>query len=293
MRRPLLLLLGVLALWPRDAQAQCVPVPFELECEVAVPDWIGEFAAMSANAVLGGFTAGLRQRWKGGDFSDAFVRGALGGAIGYGGKRIAIEKFDGAGFLGRQVGAVGHSFVRNAAEGVPLLDRINLPLYLVRFEIRPRARTGPRVQPRLDLASTIWTTYAVIEDELHFEPGKSLSGGALVFETDGKVFGTIGDTLFARGRANVGLVFLAGVPQFGDEHLAALFAHERVHTIQFDQLFEYWTDPLEAKLLDAVGLQRYGRYIDLNASTELIQLIGALMSYEDRPWELEARWLAR
>jgi hypothetical protein len=289
----LALALLALAAAPRGAHAQCFSTPLDPECKIDVPTWVGEFATMSANAVLGGVTAGLRRQWQGGDFSDAFVRGALGGALGYGGKRLAIERFDGAGFLGRQVAAVGSSFVRNAAEGVPLLDRLNLPAYLVRLEIRPRAATGPRVQPRLDVATAIWTSYSIIEDDLHFEPGKSLSAGALVFETDGKIFGEQGDTTNAIGRAEVGVVFLAGVPQFGEAQLAEAFAHERVHTIQFDQAYEYWTDPLEAAATRFLGAQRFGRYIDLNASTELIRLFGSGLEYADRPWELEARWLAR
>ena len=289
----LMMALLALASTPRDAHAQCFSTPLDPDCRLDVPNWVGEFATMSANAVLGGFTAGLRQTWNGGDFSDAFVRGALGGAIGYGGKRLAIERFDGAGFLGRQVASVGHSFVRNAAEGVPLLDRINLPLYLVRLEIRPRATSGPRIQPRLDVATVLWTSYAVVEEELSFDGGKSLSAGSFVFETDGKVFGSETDTTHALGRAEVGVVFLANVPQFGDEVQDATFAHERVHTLQFDQVHAYWTDPLETTFTRLIGAPSMNRWLDLNPSTELIRLLGALAAYEDRPWELEARWLAR
>lgn len=77
--------------------------------------------------MLGGLTAGIVQRLRGGSFSDGFARGAVGGAVAYAGRRIAAERFDGAGLLGRQVGAVGASVVRNASERRPSLERLFFP----------------------------------------------------------------------------------------------------------------------------------------------------------------------
>lgn len=286
-------LLGALLLpLPTLAHAQCVPV--DGECPIDVPPWAGEFAALGVNATLGGLTAGVANALRGGDFSDGFVRGALGGALAYGGKRIAVERFDGAGFLGRQVAALGSSFVRNASDDTGLLDRLYVPLYLLRLEVRPRAQEGWRVRPRLDVATTVGTIYAIWEDELELDAGKSLSAGAFVFNTTGRAIKDDDNELgFTSGRASTGVILLSNVPGWPAEQRARTFAHERVHILQFDQMFAYWMDPLEDWLLDVVGASAVGQWADINALSGALGLLGMGLAHDDRPWELEAEWLER
>lgn len=49
-------------------------------------------AVLAANVGAGALTAGVRALIEGDDFSRAVARGALGGALGYAGKRIAVER---------------------------------------------------------------------------------------------------------------------------------------------------------------------------------------------------------
>src|SRR5262245_30296029 len=69
------------------------------------PSWAAHAAVLTTNMVVGGLTAGLIQELRGGSFKDGFTRGALGGSITYAGKWVSSERFDGAGFLGRQINA--------------------------------------------------------------------------------------------------------------------------------------------------------------------------------------------
>src|SRR5688500_10942351 len=122
-----LLLVGLLLSGPRPLSAQT-----DTTSVLTTPTWVGQFTVAGANALLSGVTAGVIQELRGGSFSDGFARGALGGVVIYAGKRVAMDRFAGAGLLGREVAAVGTSMVRNAADGVGLLDRVVLPVGPVR-----------------------------------------------------------------------------------------------------------------------------------------------------------------
>ncbi len=290
--RRLCLVLLLAALLPRAARAQCGEPP--MPCVPAPPvephDWGREARTFGVNVALGGLTAGLLQALRGGDFSDAFLRGALGGAVTYGGKRLAVEQFDGAGFLARQVASVGDSFVRNAAEGVPLLDRITLPLYLVRLDVHPRD-AARRVQPRIDVLTSGWTLYALFQSHLRLDPAKSLSSGALVYNSSRQI-ALDEDGRVAYGATVGGIILLADPDTRGDAARAQTFAHERVHVLQLDQALAYWSGPLEGWALRSVGAGGVARWIDLNLPPHFLAMYSGL-SYDERPWEIEAEWLAR
>lgn len=96
----------VLLVYPPSAEGQSEPDPPHTSAPnrvVSPPDWGGELAFLSGNAALGGLTAALIQELQGGSFWRAFLEGALGGAVVYGGKRIAVERFYAAGLVGRQL----------------------------------------------------------------------------------------------------------------------------------------------------------------------------------------------
>lgn len=295
MRAPLLLLLAVLLAVPRGAGAQCGsppmpcgpnPQPVPHSAGIA---WEREARMLGINAALGGLTAGVLNKLRGGDFSDAFLRGALGGTVTYGAKRIAVQHFDGAGFLARQVGSVGDSFVRNAAEGVPLLDRIYLPLWFVRLEVQPNAEERA-VQPRVDLLTAGWTVYSLFDDDLTFDLGRSVSSGALVYGS-AKEISRDEDGRVAIG-ATIGSVIL--LTEFDHRTLAErnrTFAHERIHVLQLDQVHSYWSGPFEEWGLRSVGLDTPSRWVDLNLLPHFFVLYSGL-SWDDRPWEIEAEWMA-
>lgn len=279
------------ALLPSAAAAQCGGF-LEEPCPLDAPRWAGEFTALSANALLGGLTAGVLQAFRGGDFAPAFVRGALGGAAIYGGKRIAAERFTGAGLLGREVAGVGSSMVRNAADGVPFLDRLILPAGPLRLYIGTAART---VHAKVDAITLGWLVYGVVEDELTLDWSESLSAGAPVFLTDGTVIRSTSDTLHSAGITQAGVIIVAGVPAFGAAFQRRVLAHERIHVLQGDHIFTTWTDPLENAVLPRLpGGRTFDRFADVGLTTTVLELLIPLFpDHGDRPWELESIFLVR
>jgi len=277
---------------PALASAQCLDgtTSGDVICVFDSPRWAGELAAISANGLIGGLTAGVMRHFRGGSFQDGFVRGLLGGVASWAGKHVAARRFDGAGLIGREVSAVGASMVRNAGEARPLLDRLLLPVGPVWLEVG-----GPaHVHARLDVAAAAWLFYAVAEPELDVDAGASLSSGTFVFRTRGKLLRKRGADEFA-GTAAAGIIFLADVPAYGETYAKRAAAHERVHVLQEDQLAILWTDPLAHWAADRIGLPpAVNRFLLYNASTELVGLLGGLIpKYRERPWELEATFFAR
>jgi hypothetical protein len=288
----------LLALLPAaTVSAQCLPgatLPDpDASCTFSAPRWAGELASFSANALLGGLTAGVMQHARGGSFSDGFLRGALGGGVVYAGKRVAAERFDGAGLLGREIAAAGISVSRNAALGLPSLSRLSFPIGPIRLNIE--RSDGVRVRPSLDLVALGWTAWALSRSELSLSAGRSLSAGTLVFRTDNEVLLLGNDSVHAGGIAAAGIILLSDVPAFGDRYLDRSFAHERVHVLQEDQLASLWIDPAADWLLSRTRAgERIAPYVDINLSAEVLRLFGGLFPvYDDRPWELESIFFAR
>lgn len=259
------------------------------------PDAAGQLAALSANAALSGLSAGVAQKLRGGSFKDGFARGALGGGIAYLGKRVSVERFDGAGLMGRQVAAVGNSVVGNAAAGRGTLERLVLPVGFARFYVRPGG--GARAHARVDLHALLWTLYAVATPELRLDAPASLSAGAPVFRSPGFVLSwdETGDEV--AGFAPAGLILLSDHAGQGAAEGwvdPVIFAHERVHVIQYDQTFAAWSDPLQEWVLPRVpGGAWVDRVLDLDLAAPLVYAVTLWHDgYEGRPWEREAYFLA-
>lgn len=261
------------------------------------PVWVGHVAHLGANALLGGLAAGVMQEFRGGDFRDGFTRGALGGAVVYAGKRIAVQPFDGAGMVGRQVGSVGGSMVRNAAEGRGLLERVVLPLGPVRVYLEPAAATPLRA--RLDVVSAAWIGYAVVEEQLEWDRDFSLSAGTAVFRAPGKMLKSKSTDLHegaAGGLEAAGVILLSDVEEYGKEPLLRSFAHERVHVLQTDYMHTVWSDPAEDWLLRQIpGGRAVGRFLDFGVSNPIRSGLGRFIpgGRENHPWEIEAEFLER
>lgn len=277
-----------LILFAGPAAAQC-PIS-ALECEPDTPRWVGEFTALSANALLGGLTAGTTRLLRGGSFRDGFVDGLLGGSAVYAGKRVAAERFDGAGLIGRTVAAAGTSMVVSAGDGADLFSRFLLPVGPVLLDVRP----GHGVRARLDAIAAGWMIYGVAEPELTLDPGRSLSAGAVVFRTDGKLVARDEDA-HAAGLMSAGVIFLADIPAYGDAVLERAFAHERIHVLQQDFIAAAWTDPVvDGLMAKTTPTRTLSQYVRVNVATELMRALGLFVSdYEERPWEIEAIFFAR
>jgi hypothetical protein len=285
-----------LLLLPLPALAQCPPplMPPDLTgpCEERYPSWTGELAVLGGNALFGGLSAGVLHRLRGGAFGPAFVRGVAGGAVIYGGKRIAVERFGGAGLVGREVAAVGASMVRNAGEGRGALELLVLPVGPARLYLQ---NARPHVRIRADVMATAWLLYAIQEPELRFDFGMTMSAGAPVFAADDRIILSGSDTTHAHGVTEAGLIFIADVPVFGRDYHRRVFEHERMHVLQMDQLFMTVTGPAEERALRAVpGVRRIAHRLDLNLSSSLMRLLnGIIPGFLDRPWETEAVFMSR
>lgn len=216
----------------------------------ASEDWMGEVTFASANALLAGLSAGLLQVIRKGSFKHGFATGALGGAVVYAGRRLAVEDFPGAGLMGRQVSAVGSSVTRNAGDGNPVLSRVWLPLgpLLLRVD----TNDGVSVSPLIDLYALAWLTAAGFDNRLAFDGRATISSGAPVFQVhrhrlrhDGRVVG---------GQSIAGLILLDQTASA--DHDGETLGHERVHVLQYDFAQLVWNDPAEDYLLGSFALGR-------------------------------------
>lgn len=278
---------------PGSAAAQS-PSPFQPDTGAVIataPHWVGEFAVLSGNAVLSGVTAGVLRKLRGGSFRDGFLAGLGGGGVVYGGKRLAAQRFNGAGLLGRELASVGGSMVRNAGDGVGLMDRLVFPIGVGRVYVDRRAWRSSTV--RLDAVAAAWTVYAVAERELTFDRAASFSAGTPIFKTHNKVMSE-GDAK-AGGYARAGVVLLSDVPAWGPVYAERALHHELEHVLQEDQLFSTWLRPAQATLLPRLpGGRTLDRWVDLNLGTEVLDVLARLVPQHDvRPWELEADYLAK
>jgi hypothetical protein len=259
-----------------SARAQCE------SCDGARPGSDG--IALAGNALIGGATAALRARLGGRPLLRAFATGAAGGAVTYAGKRIAIERWGGAGLVGREVAAVGSSVSANAGEGRGPLDRLVLPAGPVRVYLSTRG-PGPVLRARVDLAAVSVAAYAATARGSRFDAAASLSSGALVF----RVPGALGDLPYEARHA-------AGVVQLRDgadpERVERAAAHERVHVLQYDQSFVLWAAPAEAAVMRRARWSRgLHRWVDIGVNAPALAGLGAVVPYRARPWEAEAEYL--
>jgi len=207
-------------------------------------------AYLSANALLGGLTAGVSSSVRGGPFLEPFVRGAIGGAISYGGKRLSGADFSASGLIGRQVAAAGASMVRSAAFGDGWLDTLFVPLGPGRLHVP--LRSGERAAYRIDLEEVAWLLHGLTQDHLTLDVARTVSSGAFVFTGEDQLRGE-DDT--AIGRASPGVI---SIRRSGAEQDDATLAHERVHIAQLDYLKIVGGLPLEGALRRTWGLEPGG-----------------------------------
>jgi len=253
------LLSGVLAgLCPNKVRAQDSLFDSNPEERWAYATWVDDMGFAAVNGVLSGVGAGLIQWMDGGSFKDGFTRGAAGGAVVFGGKRLAAARFDGAGFLGRSVGSIGASMSRNASNGAPLLSALTLPVgpLWVHWD---REQGG--LSAKVDLAVVYWTAYGALEDRLKFDLGRSLSAGAPVFLTEG--------VQLRSGGEDVDGLFVGGILVVGsgsETRVGDIAAHERTHLLQNDHFTILYGQRLEQEILDWIGgpLPSIGRRVHLS-----------------------------
>jgi hypothetical protein len=258
-------------------------------CPVAdEASWHGHLTVLGVNAALGGITAGIRQQAKGGSFWRGFATGVVGGGAIYAGKWLSAEPVWGAGLAGRQVAAVGASVVRNASESRAPLQQLMLPVGPVRFYVDRGSAWNTRA--KLDLIGTGVLAYQAFSSDSRFDGGSTLSAGAPVFLTESV------PRPGWHGNNTAGVILLR-------EHDAPtpspvvtrdmVFAHERIHLLQYDQAVHTWGAPAEAWLLRRIpGGDWISRHLDVGLMVVPILLLHQVIPYEDRPWEREAHFFS-
>jgi hypothetical protein len=278
-------------LLPAVAGAQCVGEACQARRQIAPtapssPGWTGELQVVGVNAALGGVTAGVFSKARGGSFVRAFARGLAGGTGVYAGKRLATARFTTAGLLGREIAAVGSSVVRNAADGRGSFDRLVLPMGLGRLYLD---RAAPvRARFGVDLAAVVATTYSATRSELRFDLAATASAGLPVFVARDGFQGSEWE-----GRHMAGVVWLREnlAWQRGGTVHSRVLAHETIHAMQNDFAFAAWSLPAEQRL-SARRLGAASRWIDFGLQVPALGALSLLTGYDDRPWERAAHFLA-
>jgi hypothetical protein len=108
--------------------------------------------ALGANALLGGLSACLIAKIRGGDPVKAFTVGAFGGSVAYVGKRIAALQTDVSGIVGRAIGSIGASVARNAGRGNAPFFELMIPIGPVTVLSRSEGGRGQLLVNLRDLA---------------------------------------------------------------------------------------------------------------------------------------------
>lgn len=246
--------------------------------------WPGDVLFAGANALLTGVVTGLfREIRDDGTFSAGFRAGIAGGLVSYAGKRIASERFDGAGLLGRQVASLGGSMAANAREARGPFDRLILQLGVARLHWD---RVESRVSVRPDMVTLTYTALALADARVELDWDRTLSAGAPIFIT------TSGAGLDedAAGRAFGGVAIVdrhASIP------IDEIVAHERIHILQHDQHHALWAAAVERKLVSMLGeraTSTLGR-ADLGLALITLAPLQGVLSRGSNPLEIEADFL--
>lgn len=273
------MILALVSVRPASGQLHCGSMD---ECDATRFTNAGfeqELTVGAVNALVGGVTSAALRLVRGEPAWDAFWQGALGGSLAYFGKRVAVERFYGAGLMGRQLGSVGGSMIRNASAGRDLLQELVLPAGPVRLYISDRGIT-----PRLDLATLVTAGAFMVTYDARLDPAASLSAGALIFRGETPMPGFTG--------AGATVVW----PEIPSNEEPRLMAHERIHILQYDQIFLSWGEQLERWTTEQAppGLGGILDHFDLGLGPLGIRTGLALaLDYHARPWETEAYFLAQ
>lgn len=302
------------------AASTILPVPTAAQ---SYADRAPEFAAMpsdhivllSLNALIGGLSAGLVRLARSDPvdeaFTDGFLRGAVGGAVSYAGKRVATERFDGAGFLGRQIAAIGASTTANAADDIAPFDRLLLPLGPLPARLLiANSESGLSIRPLIDLISAAGVVYGLAASRYSIDWRSSFSGGVTIFREadpllDGS--GVLGVGIASYGASSdrqeensasliSGAIAVGGTifTRYRNNLDDTVFAHERVHVLQFDFLSATLGDRMDTWVL--TNLPSVDRVLKINlipvALGTINQTVLSFSNHDNYPWEWEASMLS-
>ena len=256
------------------------PVHEHVTGRLSGPDRV---AHLAVNGALGGFSAAMFALARGKNPWRAALMGFGGGVVMGAGKQVAGTAFDGSGLVGRQLAALGTSFVRSASEDTML---VLVPIGPMTLEVRPRA--ADRLRSRVNLVGSATVLYYIIRADTRIDLDATLSAGAPVFRFPTETVSTRDGIIF--GRMDFGTIIIGTASSAVDERRRMTLAHEAIHLGQYDFLEHALTLPPERAILRKLGVgERFLRHIDVGAMS--VMLAGVLhmqMSYDARPWEREA-----
>lgn len=201
------------------------------------------------NTLIGGFSGAIGSiinKPKNVKVSRAFLKGFLtgcgGGALMYSGKKlnmaIAQQQSIGYAWLSRAVFSAGNSIVENASAYRPWHSQFHYDIGFIRFELRTDG-TGPVCRPMLmpfAFGSFVFTAF-----NGRFDARSSLRSGALVFTNL-----RIGYASYLVGSTTGNNILFTDTLSKSRRYYE-IFAHEMVHTCQFQELsganyyFKPWT----------------------------------------------------
>ncbi len=238
---------------------------------------------LAVNMALGGLTAAMWHRNDGQSLWREVARGSLAGGAVFIGKRMIVGESPVAWWSGREVAAIGSSEVLNAAEGVPLFNRVTLPFGPLRVHF---SRMSPsHLSAKLDLATTLSGIYLASRSGNRFAWRETVSTGAPVFLNASVPGGA--------GTHSAGAITLsenlpdASFPGF--QRKRAVLSHELIHAAQYDFISIVWGNPIEDAISSRFSsLNRLHHFVDFGVLVPVQSGFNALIPHRDRPWEREA-----
>jgi hypothetical protein len=237
-----------------------------------------------ANMALGGVGAAIVAGLSGEAVGPAFLKGAAGGAVVYTGKRIAAERWYGAGLVGRQVGLLGGTMTRNGGMGRGFFDEVALGIGPVRWY---RDLVHETTVWAVDVPAAGLLAWGLLDSRVRLDLNQTLSTGATVLASTS-------DREYPMDHALPGTIFASGIGS--EERVSYARAHESVHILQFDQFHFLLGDPVERWVGSRLSARSLPVRLEFNAATLVTAAflgLGVWTVHDDQPWEWEAIYLGR
>jgi len=205
------------------------------------------FFVLGGNVLAGGLTAAVTAAIAGNNIPDAFLKGAVGGALIYTGKTAVAARNWPAMVAGRAVSSMGAEIVARGGRNAAIsLDSIPIPLGPIDFMISP-GRSNP-VSVSLNVFDLIALAQGLSEPGLSLDLERSAAALTPVFVTRG--FGVLRES---GQRVNGIAIGRTVVLDRGSPDLDRTFAHEMVHVVQADFVLRAWEKPLHALARDRIA----------------------------------------
>lgn len=241
-----------------------------------------------ANVAIGALTGGAANLIRGERPWRGLAHGAAGGAVWFSGKLLATSDMPASGLLGRQVASVGSSIVANVVADQDPLGVIVLPLYLLRVDVELHNRG---LRARVDVPATLTGIYAAAKKDMAVDWGRTVHAGALVILDQTKA-----TTWAGRHAAGVIIIKDQNVPEnwWLPVQMDRVLRHEQVHLIQHDLTNLIVGRPVQSWIAPLLpGIRTVSSYTDLRVDLAGWAASNKLLAYDQRPWEWEAKVLAR